>query len=59
MKLSMSTLGCPDWGFMKVLEEYKKLGCDIEVRGIDGEMSPPTREPLMPRLLALIPCGIT
>ena len=38
MKIAISTLGCPDWGFMKVLEEYKKLGCDIEVRGIDGEM---------------------
>lgn len=40
MKLSISTLGCPGWDFMKVLEEYKKLGCDIEVRGIDGEMDP-------------------
>lgn len=38
MKIAISTLGCPEWDFIKVLEEYRKLGCDIEVRGIDGEM---------------------
>ncbi len=40
MKLSISTLGCPEWDFMKVLEVYKELGVDMEVRGIDGEMEP-------------------
>ena len=38
MKLAISTLGCPDWDFMRVLKEYRALGADIEVRGIDGEM---------------------
>lgn len=38
MKLAISTLGCPDWDFMRVLKEYSALGADIEVRGIDGEM---------------------
>ena len=38
MKLAISTLGCPDWDFLRVLKEYSALGADIEVRGIDGEM---------------------
>lgn len=38
MKLSISTLGCPDWGFDRVVTEFEKLGVDIEVRGVDGEM---------------------
>lgn len=38
MKLSMSTLGCPDWTFEQVLDNFSKLHCDIEIRGIDGEM---------------------
>ncbi|MGI5883406.1 MAG: sugar phosphate isomerase/epimerase family protein [Candidatus Spyradocola sp.] len=38
MKLSISTLGCPDWGFARVVEEFEKLDVDIEVRGVDGEM---------------------
>ena len=37
MKLSISTLGCPDWDFMQVVRKYAALGADIEVRGIDGE----------------------
>lgn len=38
MKLSISTLGCPDWDFMRLVDECEKLQVDIEVRGIDGEM---------------------
>ena len=38
MKLSISTLGCPDWGFDRVVQEFEDLGVDIEVRGVDGEM---------------------
>ena len=38
MKLSISTLGCPDWSFERVVTEFEKLGVDIEVRGVDGEM---------------------
>ena len=39
MKLSFSTLGCPDWSYERILEEAKKDGYDgIEIRGIEGEM---------------------
>ena len=38
MKLSISTLGCPDWGFDRVVQAFENLGVDIEVRGVDGEM---------------------
>lgn len=39
MKLSFSTLGCPDWSFQTILDEAQRLGFDgIEIRGIEGEM---------------------
>lgn len=39
MKLSFSTLGCPEWRYERVLEEAKKDGfAGVEVRGILGEM---------------------
>ena len=39
MKLAISTLGCPDWTFDKILETYEKIGVEgIEVRGIEGVM---------------------
>lgn len=39
MKLAFSTLGCPDWGFEKVLKNAKEMGYQgIELRGVDGEM---------------------
>lgn len=39
MKLSFSTLGCPEWSYERVLEEAKKDGyAGVEVRGIEGEM---------------------
>ena len=39
MKLSFSTLGCPEWSYERVLEEARKDGyAGIEVRGIAGEM---------------------
>lgn len=39
MKLSISTLGCPNWSFDKMITEFSKLGVQgIEVRGIDGVM---------------------
>ena len=38
MKLAASTLGCPDWGFEKILSEYSKIGIEgIEIRGLEGE----------------------
>ena len=39
MKLSFSTLGCPDWSYERVLEEAAKDGYEgVEVRGVAGEM---------------------
>ena len=39
MKLSFTTLGCPDWSFEKILDEGRNMGfTGIEVRGIDREM---------------------
>ncbi len=39
MKLSFTTLGCPDWDFMKILKNTRELGIDsIEIRGLDGQM---------------------
>ncbi len=36
MKLSFSTLGCPDWSYIKILENAKKMGYDaISVRCIE------------------------
>lgn len=37
MKLSISTLGCPDWSFEEILTNFEALGVEgIEVRGIEG-----------------------
>lgn len=39
MKLSFSTLGCPEWSFDKVLDEAERLGFQgIEIRGVNGVM---------------------
>lgn len=39
MKLSFSTLGCPDWSFAQVLENARAMGFSgIEVRGLEGRM---------------------
>ena len=39
MKLSFTTLGCPDWSFDKILKEAQKIGFEgIEIRGIEGKM---------------------
>jgi sugar phosphate isomerase/epimerase len=39
MKLAISTLGCPNWTFQQVLENFHAYGVEgIEVRGIDGKM---------------------
>jgi|GEM_PF-49936 len=41
MKLSISTLGCPDWSFAQILENFEALGVEgIEVRGIEGQVEP-------------------
>lgn len=52
MKISFSTLSCPDWSWNKVLEEAARLGYDgIELRGIDGEMFLPKAKPFLPENL--------
>ena len=39
MKISFTTLACPDWSFEKILDEAEKLGYQgIEIRGIADEM---------------------
>lgn len=39
LKLAISTLGCPNWTFQQVLENFHSYGIHaIEVRGIDGQM---------------------
>ena len=42
MKLSFSTLGCPDWSWGEILSAAKDLGYDgIEVRGVNDELFVP------------------
>lgn len=49
MKVSFSTLSCPDWSWERVVSEAVRLGFDgIEIRGIAGEM-------LLPRIEAFLP----
>lgn len=49
MKLSFTTLSCPDWSWDKILDEASRLGYDgIEVRGADGEMFLPKALPFLP-----------
>lgn len=46
IKLSFSTLGCPDWSFADILSTAKDLGYDgIEVRGVGREMFAPSAKP--------------
>lgn len=41
MKLSISTLGCPNWTFEQILTNFEALGVEgIEVRGIEGAVDP-------------------
>jgi len=42
MKLSFSTLGCPEWSFSEILSTAKDLGYDgIEIRGVKKVMDVP------------------
>lgn len=39
MKISFSTLGCPEWSFKDIIASAKDFGYDgIELRGIEGEI---------------------
>ncbi|TJY44117.1 sugar phosphate isomerase/epimerase [Cohnella pontilimi] len=49
MKISFTTLACPDWSWEKIVEEAARLGYDgIEVRGIGKEMFLPKCAPFLP-----------
>jgi sugar phosphate isomerase/epimerase len=52
MKLSFTTLSCPDWSWEKILDEAQRLGYNgIEIRGIQGEMYLPRVAPFLPENL--------
>lgn len=49
MKVSFSTLACPDWSWKKILETAHDLGYDgIEIRGIERELDLSRMEPFLP-----------
>ncbi len=49
MKLSFTTLGCPDWSFDKILFEAQQMGYHaIEIRGIEGQMRADKMAPFLP-----------
>jgi sugar phosphate isomerase/epimerase len=49
MKISFTTLACPEWSWEKVLTEASRLGYDgIELRIVDGEMNLPKAKPFLP-----------
>jgi fatty-acyl-CoA synthase len=48
MKISFSTLGCPDWSWDDILSTAKDLGFDgIEIRGLGNEMCVPKAKPFI------------
>lgn len=49
MKISFSTLGCPDWRWRDIVATAKDLGYDgIELRGIGKELFVPKAKPFTP-----------
>jgi sugar phosphate isomerase/epimerase len=53
MKISFTTLSCPNWSWEKILDEASKLGFDgIEIRGLQGEMFLPKCEPFFQENIA-------
>jgi sugar phosphate isomerase/epimerase len=49
MKISFTTLSCPDWSWERIITEAVGLGYDgIEIRGIEGEMYLPKTKPFLP-----------
>lgn len=46
MKISFSTLGCPEWSFEDIVVTAKDLGMEgIEIRGIENELYVPNAKP--------------
>lgn len=49
MKISFTTLSCPDWNWDKIVSEAARLGYNgIEIRGVEGEMYIPKARPFIP-----------
>jgi len=49
MKISFSTLGCPEWSWEDMVVTAKDMGFDgIEVRGIENELYIPKAKPFLP-----------
>lgn len=49
MKISFTTLSCPNWNWDMILDNASKLGYNgIELRGIEGEMFLPKAKPFLP-----------
>ena len=49
MKLSFSTLACPQWSWERIVEQARVLGYDgIELRGVLDELDPLALQPLLP-----------
>ena len=49
MKISFTTLSCPDWSWDRIIHQAAQLGYNgIEIRGIQGEMSIPKMLPFQP-----------
>lgn len=48
MKISFTTLSCPEWSWEQILEQAAALGYDgIEIRGVEGEMFLPKARPFL------------
>jgi hypothetical protein len=49
MKISFTTLACPDWPWQKIVDQASRLGYDgIEIRGIEGELLVTKCRPFLP-----------
>lgn len=49
MKISYSTLGCPDWSFSEIFATAKDLGYDgVEIRGVKKELYAPAIQEFRP-----------
>ena len=52
MKISFSTLGCPDWSFNEIFATAKDLGYDgVEIRGVKNELYAPDIPEFRPQKL--------
>lgn len=53
MKVGFTTLGCPDWEWVRVLQEAVAMKYDgLELRGVNGELNLPRAKPFLRQNLA-------